>query len=113
MLYSRFLLVIYFTCMGFPGGSDNFTCMGFPGGSDNKESACNAGNLDLIPGLGISPGEQEGYLLQYSGLENFMDCIVHGVAKSRTWLTDFHFHQNGLFTNSYICSKAKILGYHV
>ena len=101
MLYSRFLLVIYFTCMGFPGGSDN------------KESACNAGNLDLIPGLGISPGEQKGYPLQYSGLENFMDCIVHGVAKSRTRLSDLHFHQNGLFTNSYICSKAKILGYHV
>ena len=49
-------------------------------------------NLGLIPGLGRSPGEVKGYLLQYSGLENSMDCIVHGVAKSWTWLSDFHFH---------------------
>ena len=44
--------------------------------------ACNAGDLGLIPGLGRSPGEGKGYPLQYSGLENFMDCIVHGVAES-------------------------------
>jgi len=44
--------------------------MGFPGGSVGKESACNAGNLDSIPGLGRSPGEGNGYPLQYSGLEN-------------------------------------------
>ena len=50
--------------------------MGFPGGSAGKESACNAGDLALIPGLGKSPGEGKGYLLQYSGLENSMDCIV-------------------------------------
>ena len=56
-----------------------------------KESACNAGDLDFIPGLGRFPGEGKGYPLQYSGLENSMDCIVHGVAKSRTWLNDFHF----------------------
>ena len=55
-----------------------------------KESACNAGDLGLIPGLGRSPGEGKGYPLQYSGLENSMDCIVHGVAKSWTWLSDFH-----------------------
>ena len=48
-----------------------------------KESACNAGDLGSIPGLGRSPGEGNSYLLQYSGLESFMDCIVHGVAK--TW----------------------------
>ena len=53
---------------------------GFPGGSDGKESFCNVGDLGLIPGLGISPGEQKGY----SGLENSMDCIVHGVTKSWT-----------------------------
>ena len=47
--------------------------MGFPGGSAGKESACNAGDLGSIPGLGRSPGEGEGYLLQYSGLENSMD----------------------------------------
>ena len=58
--------------------------MGFPGGSAGKESACNVGDLDLIPGLGRSPGEGKGYPLQYSGLENSMDCIVHGVAKSQT-----------------------------
>ena len=52
--------------------------------SDGQESACNAGGLGLIPKLGKSPGEGEGYPLQYSGLENSMDCTVHGVAKSRT-----------------------------
>ena len=55
-----------------------------------KESACNVGDLGLIPGLG-TPGEGKGYPLQYSGLENSMDCIVHGVTKSRTRLSDFHF----------------------
>jgi len=59
---------------------------GFPCGSTGKESTCNAGNLSLIPGLGRSPGEGKGYPLQYSGLENSMDCIVHGVAKSWTRL---------------------------
>ena len=66
-------------------------CLGFPGGSAGKESACNAGDLGLIPGLGRSPGEGKGYPLQYSGLENSMDCIVYGVAKSWTRLSDFHF----------------------
>ena len=56
----------------------------FPGGSAGKESACSVGDLDSIPGLGESPGEGKGYLLQYSGLENSMDCIVHGAAKGRT-----------------------------
>ena len=65
---------------------------GFPGGSAGKESASNAGDLGSIPGLGRSPGEVKGYSLQYSGLENSMDCTVHGVAKSRTRLSDFHFH---------------------
>ena len=60
----------------------------FPGGLAGKESACNAGDLGLIPGLGRSPGEGKGYPLQYSGLENAMDYyIVHGVAKSQTQLT--------------------------
>ena len=63
----------------------------FPGGSAGKESACNMGDLRSIPGSGRSPGEGKGYPLQYSGLENSMDCIVHGVTKSRTWLSDFHF----------------------
>ena len=67
-------------------------CMGFPGGSAGKESAYNEGNLGSIPGLGRSPGEGKGYSLQYSGLENSMDCIVDGVAKSWTRVSDFHFH---------------------
>ena len=50
------------------------------------------GDLGLICGSGRSPGEGNGYLLQNSGLENSMDCIVHAVAKSRTRLRDFHFH---------------------
>ena len=58
--------------------------LGFPCGSAGKESAHNAGDLGLIPGLGRSPGETNSYPLQYSGLENSVDCIVHGVAKSRT-----------------------------
>ena len=62
--------------------------LGFPDGSDGKESACNAGDLSLIPGLGSSPGEGKGYSLQYSGLENFMDCKVYGVAKRQTQLND-------------------------
>ena len=66
--------------------------LGFPAGSAGKESACNVGDLGLIPGLGRSPGEENGYPLQYSDLENFMNCIVHRVAKSRTRLRDFHFH---------------------
>ena len=63
----------------------------FPGGSAGKESACNERDLGSIPGLGRSPGDGKGYPLQYSGLENPMDCIVHGVVKSRTRLSDFHF----------------------
>ena len=47
--------------------------LGFPGGSDAKESACNAGDLGLIPESGRYPGEENGYSLQYSGLENSMD----------------------------------------
>ena len=64
----------------------------FPCGSAGKDSACNSGDLGLIPGLGRSPGKTKSYPLQYSGLENSMDCIVQGVTKSwRTWLSDFHF----------------------
>ena len=57
-----------------------------------KNPACNAGDPGSIPGSGRSTGEGKGYLLQHSGLENSMDCIVHGGAKSRTRLSDFHFH---------------------
>ena len=64
--------------------------LGFPGVSAGEESACRAGDLGSIPGLGRSPGDGQGCPLQYSGLENSMDCIVCGVAKSRTQLSDFH-----------------------
>ena len=117
---------------------------GFPESSVGKESACNAGDpglfpglgrsagegidyllhyswaslvaqpvknlpamggdLDSISGLGKSPGERKGYPLQYSGLENFMDWIVHGVTKSRTLLSNFHFHfSNQLNSCCYCC----------
>ena len=61
--------------------------LGFPGDSDVKESASKAGDLDSIPGLGISPGEGNGYSLQYSYLETFINreswwATVHGIAKS-------------------------------
>ena len=64
----------------------------FSCGSAGKESTCNAGDLGWILGLGRFPGEGKGYPLQYSGLENSMDCVVHGIAKSQTRLSDFHFH---------------------
>ena len=66
-------------------------CLCYNGSSTGKESACNAGDPGSIPGLGRSPGEGNGYPLQYSGLENSMDCIVHGVTNSQTQLSDFHF----------------------
>ena len=65
------------------GGADEVPSQGNPFGSAGKESTCNARDLGLIPGLGRSPGEGKGYPLQYSVLENSMDCIVHWVSKSR------------------------------
>ena len=69
------------------------TIIFIPGGSDGKESACNAQDLSSIPGSGRSPGEGNGYPLQYSCLENSMErgawgATVHGVAKSQTRLSD-------------------------
>jgi len=69
---------------------------GFPGGSDGKESACSAGDLGSIPGLGRSPGEGSGNLFQYSCLENPMDrgawwATVRGVTEGQTKLMNFHF----------------------
>ena len=63
-----------------------FTINGFP-----DSSVGNAGDPGSVPGLGRSPGERKGHPLQYSGLENSMDSIVHGVPKSWTWLRDFFF----------------------
>ena len=61
-------------------------------GSTGQQSACILGDLALIPGLGRSPGAGKGYPLQYSSPENSMDCVVHGVTKSRTRPRDFHCH---------------------
>ena len=74
-----------------------YTSTGFLGGSDGKESACSAGDPSLILGLRRSPEEENGNPLQYSCLEKSMDrgtwwATVPGVAKSRTWLSDFHVH---------------------
>ena len=67
--------------------------LGFPGGSDGKESTCNAGDLGSTPWFGRSPGEGNGYPLQYSGQRNSMDCMAHGFAESDTTerLSLFHF----------------------
>ena len=86
--------------------------MGFPGGSDGKESACKMGDLGSIPGSGRSPGEENSYPLQYSCLENSMDrsawwATVHGVAKSWTQLSNFHFTFFPLVTISlWVCFSS-------
>ena len=68
--------------------------------------------MGLIPELGRSPGEGKGYPLQYSGLENSMDCTVHGVTKCQTQLSDFHFHKGNKYgmldTNSRLKEKASM-----
>ena len=81
--------------------------MGFPCGSAGKKSDCNSGDLGLTPGLGRSPGEGIDYPLQYSGLENSMDCTVHGVTKSWTRLSDFHIisYNIAFLTPSLFCLK--------
>ena len=76
---------------------------GFPGGSDGKESACNAGDFGSIHGLGRSAGEENGNPLQYSCLENSLDrgawwATVHGVAKNRTQLSNFHIWKLSVHT---------------
>ena len=81
-----------------------------------KESTCNAGDMGSIPGLGKFLGKGKGYLLQYSGLENSMDCIVHGVTKSWTRLSDFNFHyyrQDTVVVLECIFQNAEFLLYYV
>ena len=82
----------------------------FPCGSAGKDSACSAGDLGSIPGLGTSPGEGKGNPFQYSGLENFMNWIVHGVTKSWTQLNDFHFtsHRNDYAVDHFLCPLHRI-----
>ena len=73
------------------GWATHSSILGLPCGLAGKESTCNVGGLGLIPGLGRSPGEGKGYPFWYFGLENSMDCIVHGVENTWTRLSDFHF----------------------
>ena len=65
------------------------------------------GDLGSMPGLGRSPGEGKGYPLQYSGLENSMDCIVNGVTKSWTQLSNFHFSHSYWDTKD-ICELSRL-----
>ena len=76
--------------------NQGLTSRGFPDSSVGKESTCKAADPGSIPGLGRYTGDGIGYPFQYSDLENFMDrgtwqATVHGVAKSQTRLSDFHF----------------------
>ena len=73
------------------GQAAHSSMLGLPWWLSWKETACNAGDLGSIPGMGRSPGEENGYPLQSSDLENSMGCIVHGVAKGWPPLSDFHF----------------------
>ena len=79
-----------------------------PCGSAGKESASNEGDLVSVPGLGRSPGEGKGYPLQYSGLENSMDCIVCGVTKSQTRLSNLHF-----YNSSVLRTKTLVKTWHI
>ena len=75
-----------------------YCAKGLPCGSAGKESTCNSGDLGSLPGLGRSPREGKGYPLQYSGLENSMDCTVHEVTKSQTGLSEFHCAKPYIFS---------------
>ena len=83
----------------------------YPDGSAGKESTCNAGDLSSIPGLGRSTGEGKGYTLQYSGLENSIDCLIHGVAKRWTQLNNFHFHFNPEYSLEGLMLKHQYFGH--
>ena len=86
--YIYLLFLIYFATVWFLSSLLHTPVfLGFPCGSDGKES-CYAGDLGSVPGLGRCPGEGKAYPLQYSGLENSMDCTVLGITK---WLSNFHF----------------------
>ena len=92
-----------------PWGRDRLSTpvfLGFPHGSAGKESACNVGDLGSIRGLGRYPGEANSCPLQYSGLENSMDCIVHGVTKSQILLSNWvvSMHQSSMLITLQISS---------
>ena len=83
---------------------------GFSGGSAGKESACSAGDLGSVPGLGWSPGKGKGCPLQYSGLKNSMDCIVYGVAKE---LATTERIKHELYFLYFLFLKAMLYSVHV
>ena len=102
-IFCDFNVVLCLECALFREGDDSdilestgirrsLEMLGFPCSSAGKESARNEGDLGSIPRLGKSPGDEKGYGLQYSGLENSMDYIVPGVTNSWTQLSNFHFH---------------------
>ena len=74
----------------------SLSALGFPGGSGGKESVYNERDLGSIPGLGRSPGGGNSNPLQYSGLENTMDCVIHRVTKSQPLLSDCYFYLSAL-----------------
>ena len=88
------------------GKATQSSILGFLCGSAGKESVFKAGDVDSIPGLGRSPGEGKSYLLQYSGLENPMDCIVQGGTNSWARLRDFHSCVTGGFFTVWTTRKA-------
>ena len=100
---NNFYLCIYLYNSHISRYSMTAAFTGFLCGSVGKESAWNMGDLTSIPGLGRFPGEGKGYPVQHSGLENPLDCIVHGVTKCHTWRNDFHFASPALsfFLNSF------------
>ena len=88
-LYLKYFYLFIFSWLSWPASPLYYWIkVGFPSSSTGKESACNAGDLGLIPGLGRSPAARKSYPLQYSGLENSMDCIVLGFQRVRhDWAT--------------------------
>ena len=94
--------------------SCGFSLMGFPWSSVGKESTCSAGDPGSIPGLGRSPGEGNGNLLQYPCLENLMDrgawwAAVHGAAKSWARLSDQHLLTSFVVSRGF--SLLQIMGF--
>ena len=91
-----FKLSLFFNCLGNPNVLKSLVLiphtLGFPGSSAGKEFACSVGDLGFIPGLGRSPGEGKGYPLQYSGLENSMDCTVNGGHKESDTTEQLSLH---------------------
>ena len=102
------LNVLNWNFLGFLDNSGKLS-----GSSVCKESACNAGDTGSTPGSGRSAGEGKGYPPQYSGLENSMDCIVHGVTKGRTRQRDSHFGMLGGYIQKIAQNLAKKLGQKV